>query len=204
MATKSISSKAQTSVEFLFVFIVMLIYVQTILIPAVDKGVHSAVDIQAMARTRMSAERLANSIMEVANTTGDSEKYIWIYLPDNQAQKNELGASINDVRNVPGYGKIWCNESPPRIDYNAYLYFTDNLPVSNKNCEPYFTGEPDLNTILICSGSIPVQLPPGITLNCGGIIGNAPEAVIGGPGGAKTKIRIRKDATTVMIGKGAT
>jgi uncharacterized protein (UPF0333 family) len=83
MAYDGLNKKAQTSIEFLFLFLIMLIAVNTIIYPKMAQSQRAVMEIHKLGQARLAVKQLANTIGEVAATTGESQQTIWIFLDDN-------------------------------------------------------------------------------------------------------------------------
>jgi len=97
-------NKAQVSLEFLFIFMIVLVYIMTIVEPAVSIGEASLEDVSRVSQTKLAAEKLANSINELLVISGQAKKTLHILVPEKSTIKCNL-----------------ADASKPRIDFNASL-----------------------------------------------------------------------------------
>jgi len=76
-------SKGQTSVEFLFLFLIMLMYIQTVVHPAVDDSSASIIAINRTGQAKLAAMKLANAVNEVSALSGESSKTMWLFFDED-------------------------------------------------------------------------------------------------------------------------
>lgn len=173
MAFLTLGKKAQASVEFLFLFVMMLMYVNTIVYPSMETSQKYLKESNRMAVGRLAAKQIANAVSEVASSTGDSQQVFYIFLDD-------------DVN-------ILCNDTGtyPTIDFHVAVEFstTEELPSSVQESGIVVGECPSLN---MCIGREIIYLPSGITLNCFA-------AEIDGSATKKAKIVVRKVGGLVSV-----
>ena len=99
-----LNAKGQTSIEFLFLFLIMLFYLQAVIQPAVTNSANSIIAVNRTGQARLGAMKLVNAINEVTALSGESSKTIWIFMDENTS--------------------IWCEEADNVIAYSASLGFT--------------------------------------------------------------------------------
>lgn len=75
--------KGQASIEFMFLISIAMIYIATVVLPAVEISKMAAEDVSRLAQTRLAAEKLANSIDSVAAASGEAKQTITIFVPEN-------------------------------------------------------------------------------------------------------------------------
>ena len=75
------NEKAQASIEFMFLISIAMIYIATVVMPAVEISKVAAEDVTQLAQTRMAAEKLVNAIDSVAAASGDAKQTVTIFVP---------------------------------------------------------------------------------------------------------------------------
>ncbi len=75
------NKKAQASIEFMFLISIAMIYIATVIMPAVEISKVAAEDVTQLAQVRMAAEKLVNAIDSVAAASGDAKQTITIFVP---------------------------------------------------------------------------------------------------------------------------
>ena len=93
------NSFGQTSVEFLFLFLVMLLYLQVVIQPKVDEATGGIVAVNRAGQAKLAAQKLANAINEVNAISGESTKTIWLFIEDHTT--------------------VWCNPGGKTIDFEV-------------------------------------------------------------------------------------
>ncbi len=94
-----LNSTGQTSVEFLFIFMIMLFYLEIVIQPNVRDASESIIAVNRIGQAKMNAMKLANAINEATALGGESSKSIWLFLGDNTS--------------------VWCDEAEKAIKYRA-------------------------------------------------------------------------------------
>lgn len=79
--------KGQMAIEFILIVILMLLYIQTIILPSIDIAEASVDDSTRVAQARFAAERFSSTISYVKAVNGESRKTINIYVPDDTSLK---------------------------------------------------------------------------------------------------------------------
>ncbi len=143
----TLGKKAQASVEFLFLFVMMLMYVNTIVYPSMEDSQKYLEETYKLAVGRLAAKQIANAVSEVASSTGDSQQVFYIFLDDNIS--------------------ISCNSTGtyPTIEFQVVYNFSNVLE---------FPSDVTENGVVVaecpaadtCIGREIIYLPSGITLNC--------------------------------------
>jgi len=87
----------------LFLFLIMLFYLQSVIQPAVTNSTNSIIAVNKTGQARLGAMKLANAINEVTALSGESSKTIWIFLDENT--------------------NVWCEEADKVIAYSASVGF---------------------------------------------------------------------------------
>ncbi|MFH1234809.1 MAG: hypothetical protein V1493_04330 [Candidatus Diapherotrites archaeon] len=165
--------KGQTSIEFLFLFLIMLYYLTTVIQPAVDAASFKIVAVNRTGQAKLAAMKLANAINEIGSLSGDSRKTIWLFAEDCT--------------------EIKCNSATNTIDYNARFGMQSN----SMDCTAGISNMQDIGY----PGSIRVL--QGITLNCSNFHGCSgvcpkPNTLIGYQT-PKDKVIIEKNGNTVLV-----
>lgn len=78
-----LGSKGQTSVEFLFLFLIVLVIIHGVVYPAFTETQNSVLGLHRVGQARLAVKQIANAVSEVASATGESQRTIWIFLDDN-------------------------------------------------------------------------------------------------------------------------
>lgn len=78
-----LGSKGQTSVEFLFLFLIVLVIIHGVVYPAFTETQNSVLGLHRIGQARLAVKQIANAVSEVASATGESQRTIWIFLDDN-------------------------------------------------------------------------------------------------------------------------
>ncbi|GEM_PF-3156840 len=71
----------QTTIEFLFIVIIAMVYVSSVVVPELDVSKTAADDTIQLAQTKIAAEKLANAIDSVAAATGEAKQTITLFVP---------------------------------------------------------------------------------------------------------------------------
>lgn len=78
---KKKKGRGQTSIEFLLVILIILIYLQATIQPAVTNTSYAIEDTKRVGLLKIAGEKLANSINEIAVLSGEGKKTIELILP---------------------------------------------------------------------------------------------------------------------------
>jgi hypothetical protein len=78
-----IGSKGQISIEFLFIFMIALVYVAGVVEPSTRVGQAVVDDVTRVTQTRAAADTVANSVNELFLSDGQAKKTIRVLVPDN-------------------------------------------------------------------------------------------------------------------------
>ncbi len=127
------SMKGQTSIEFMIIILLMLIYLTTQIQPAMLNAGNALNDTKIVAQASIAARTIASSISEVGSLSGQSQKTITVFIPKGI--------------------KIECGfPEPTNQQQTAKIYFTATLenraPISHKDCKQ------NLDGIMECLGTI--------------------------------------------------
>ncbi|MEM0360292.1 MAG: hypothetical protein QXK06_03075 [Candidatus Diapherotrites archaeon] len=177
----SLNRKGQTSIEFLFMFLIMLYYLTSVIQPNVDEASFKILEVNRTGQAKLAAMKLANAINEVGALSGDSRKTVWIFAEDCT--------------------EIICDAASKRIDYNAIFGEPTAPGTSGMDCTGGITALKGNN--IGRSGSIPVL--QDITLDCSNFYacppgGGAPcKNTLIGYQTPRAKIIIEKSGTTVYV-----
>jgi len=93
--------RGQVSIEFLFVFMIALVYIHSVVQPSIDIASASIEDVSRVSQARLAAEKLANSVNELLVSDGQGKKTIHILVPENSS--------------------VSCDNSLPAIKFNVKL-----------------------------------------------------------------------------------
>lgn len=141
--------KGQSSIEFMLLIVLILLYIQTIVQPVIAEGTRSLNDVMRVGQARFAAERIANAINYV-NAAGEANK-----------------ETIETF--IPGRTRIYCNEADKLIRFVAEI--DSNIPQCAYDGKPQ---DCDKNFALISGISLKCDLGPcssagAIDANCAGI-----------------------------------
>jgi len=166
MELGALREKGQTSIEFLLIFVIMLIYIQVIIQPSVMRVSDSAQAVSSVGQTKLAAMNLAESINEIYLISGESKKEIWLF-----TDRNSL---------------IRCDDTANKITFSIKLNTEIEIgsPAEDAYCEK-IAGETGKSE---CFGEI--QLLDGINLNCT----NFPDPLDGSES-PKALVEVKKDST---------
>lgn len=184
--------KGQTSIEFLLLLVVMLLYIQAVVLPSVENSTNTAKDAVRLALAKSSTETLANTINQVASSANEAKQTISLHVPE----KTMIECS-------PGNYALWY-----------YVQFEQDFPETAEeiagvtcNKDPanwgMFSGKLECEQTLLLAGKPccrkTVPLVSGISLNCN----EFQNFISGGMSGSGTlhELSIRKDfGGTTRIG----
>ena len=79
------NKKGQLSLVFVLIMVVILLFMQTIILPSVDIAVSSAKDVKKVSEVSFAAEKLADTINYVASSSGDTIHNVSVYIPEGAA-----------------------------------------------------------------------------------------------------------------------
>ena len=137
MAFSRLNKRGQTSVEFLFLFLIMLIYVNTIVYPNMYASKDYIEDTHRVGQARLAIKQIANAVTEVAASSGESKQTFYIFVDSNT--------------------ELICDETNNKIQFEVGM----NNPIT---IAPGIEGDECSGDK--CYGVEIVPLPSGITLNC--------------------------------------
>lgn len=95
--------KGQASIEFILLIILMLLYVQTIILPAIDMSKSSVKGTMGLGEAVFAGEKIANAINYVGSGSGEGKETISVYLPAESTiscAKSQPGVSQQDIVRV--------------------------------------------------------------------------------------------------------
>lgn len=141
---RHLNSKAQVSVEFMLIVMIIILYVVNVIQPIVVASADSAEDVARISQINFAAEKLASSVSYVHSLPGES----WV--------------SINLF--IPAGSKIECDtvNCPSAICYSADIS-SDLLSVSacvNSVCKKNISLPSGIS--LICSSAVNTSLNGGL------------------------------------------
>ncbi len=125
--------KGQTSIEFMLLIVVTLLYIQTVINPNVNEALTSVSDTARVGEARLATEKLANAVNYVAASNSESKTTVNLFIPDRTI--------------------IMCDEINNRLRYETVIDsniakcgILDGNPA---NCDKNFELNPTIN--LTCS-----------------------------------------------------
>lgn len=81
MGFAAMKSKGQVSIEFMLIILIALIYIQFIQATALGPATASTEDTVRLGQAKLAAQKLANSINEIAASSGEGKKTIHLFIP---------------------------------------------------------------------------------------------------------------------------
>lgn len=127
--------KGQTSIEFMLLIVISLLYIQTVISPNVNESLLSVSDTARVGQARLATEKLTNAVNYVASSNSESKTTVNLFIPDRTV--------------------ITCDESNKRISYqtiiDANIAKCGILDDDASNCEKDF----ELNPTIILDCAIP-------------------------------------------------
>ncbi|MFH1752121.1 MAG: hypothetical protein ABH821_04260 [archaeon] len=75
-------NKGQISIEFMLLLIIMLLYIQAVIIPAMNDSTASVQDVRRIAESNLALEKIYNTANEIAFASGDSFQTITVFIPE--------------------------------------------------------------------------------------------------------------------------
>jgi len=136
--------RGQTSVEFLFIFLIMLFYLQVVVQPEIFRVSTSVITLHRAGQAKMIALRLVNSVNELNALSGESSETMWLYIPEKV--------------------EIVCNNPTIAEPTGSIAY---NIQVDDTKTEESFlncTKADPSDTFVTCRWSMPVA--QDAVLNC--------------------------------------
>ncbi|MDO8646876.1 MAG: hypothetical protein Q7R70_00480 [Candidatus Diapherotrites archaeon] len=145
----SLGKKGQASIELILLLAVVLLLVQTIILPSFEAAQKASSDVSSMAIVRSQAQKLANAIDLVGSSNSGAKQTIHLV--------------------VPAHAKIGCDSNPPimQIYYQVQPYHELGVPEVCKHDSDFSASFPSGNNEDLCTGIIPLSLSTGMTFDCG-------------------------------------
>lgn len=126
--------RGQTSIEFILLLVIMMLYIQTVVLPLVENSTRSAEDTTRLAQAELAAQSLANAINYVGSAETSANTYakqtLHLFVPKDTvvvcngtdktiefvAQfKQGIPTTANELPNVT------CNNIPPANSLDDYI-----------------------------------------------------------------------------------
>ena len=101
-----LKENGQVSIEFILIVTIALIYINASVWPSVENSSNAAMDVKAIADTKVSAMKLANAVNEAGTSSGDMRKTVNIFIPKD--------------------GKITIAKGATKIDYDVLISYMNN------------------------------------------------------------------------------
>ena len=152
----SFGKKGQASIELILLLAVVLLLIQTIIMPSFEVAKSSSDDVSSMAIVRSQAQKLVNSIELVGSSAGSAKQTIHLMIPaHSKILCNDSGIILNPTPASPWaiYYQTWPDSGvgvPEACSYDADY----QAPGDNTHKQR-------------CTGMIALLLPSGTTINCG-------------------------------------
>jgi len=140
--------KGQTSIEFMLLIVISLLYIQTVISPNVNESLLSVSDTARVGQARLATEKLTNAINYVAASNSESKTTVNLFIPDRTI--------------------ITCDESNKRISYqttiDGNIAKCGILDDDASNCEKDFELNPTI-TLRCPNPPFNTHIPPQIDSN---------------------------------------
>jgi len=140
--------KGQTSIEFMLLIVISLLYIQTVISPNVNESLLSVSDTARVGQARLATEKLTNAINYVAASNSESKTTVNLFIPDRTI--------------------ITCDESNKRISYqttiDGNIAKCGILDDDASNCEKDFELNPTI-TLRCPNSPFNTHIPPQIDSN---------------------------------------
>lgn len=92
------NSRGQLTIEFMLIVVICIVYLNTVIMPAVDYGETTVNDVYNLSQTRMATQKIVDSLKSVSLQTDQSKQTFTINLP--------AGATITCTPSAGGGGFI--------------------------------------------------------------------------------------------------
>ncbi len=134
--------KGQTTIEFLLVTLIALVYLQAVVQPGILQSTGSLEDVQRITQAKIEAQKIANAIEEISLISGSAKKEVMLLIP----KKTEI--SLTDPLNIKvkilgltqSFSKNWTNLNCNKLEcnfnvpyYKAGLQLKGLQQISNQN-----------------------------------------------------------------------
>ncbi len=86
--------KGQTSIEFMLLIVITLLYIQTVISPNINEALTSVSDTTRVGEARLATEKLANAINYVAASNSESKTTVNLFIPDRTVILCDEGDNI--------------------------------------------------------------------------------------------------------------
>jgi len=124
--------KGQTSIEFMLLIVIILLYIQTVINPNITETLTSVSDTTRVAEARLATEKLANAVNYVAASNSESKTTVNLFIPERTI--------------------ILCDEANKRLRYettlDANIAKCGILDGNPANCDKNFELNPTI--VLTC------------------------------------------------------
>lgn len=110
----------QASIEFILLLVVVLLLLQTIVLPNIAVAEKVMTDTQTLSRASLAGHELAQAINQVNAGAVGTRQTVSLLMDD----RIFLGCATNDDPNIPAEWK------PQRVSFQALLGYTENPPAS--------------------------------------------------------------------------
>lgn len=110
---ESAALKGQTSIEFILLIVIILLFVQALILPTVDLASNTAIEVSRIGQTKLAAERLSNAIQLIGVSANESRQTIHIFLPEKSSiacngEKIVYNSELESSRDIP----TDCTDTP--------------------------------------------------------------------------------------------
>ena len=151
----SLGKKGQASIELILLLAIVLLLVQTIILPSFEVAQKSSGDVSSMAIVRNQAQKLANAIELVGSSNSGAKQTIHLV--------------------IPAHAKIGCNDAAfdPLFPQNRAIFYQIQpdsgigVPEVCKHDADFVALPATGNNEKLCTGLIPLYLSGGTGFDCG-------------------------------------
>ncbi|MFH0715029.1 MAG: hypothetical protein V1847_04975 [Candidatus Diapherotrites archaeon] len=96
-----LNKKGQSSIEFVLLLVVLLVFIQVVIVPAVNTSQDAATDVARLGQAKLAAQQLADAINLVGSSSEGARQTVHIILPNDSS--------------------IVCNSSPASVTFSSRL-----------------------------------------------------------------------------------
>lgn len=122
-----LNGKGQIAIEFLFLIVIAMIYMQTISSPALELAADAMDDVTRLAQIRVAADNIANNI-ESLEASVEGRRTITVFVPENGTITIEddgvvFEITLNRTATVEGCNDTICSK---QIEFGGSVSITGN------------------------------------------------------------------------------
>jgi hypothetical protein len=139
----ALNANGQISIEFIMIITIAFVYIGASIWPIATDSAQSALDVKAVADTKLAATKIAGALNEAASSGGDMKETISISLPQDSEVRCDGTESLVrfEVRVTNSGGnpdEINCTDGPLSPDESpAYYTCSSALPLVSGASTPF-------------------------------------------------------------------